>query len=131
MLIILSNIMLAGYWYLAVCRAPERGALSVPSHLSGIIVVCTVMQFAGISVLRIQHEISLIKTISKYSFEIYLIHPFFCEVYDQYYGRIRKSFPSADAILFYAVGIIFLSLLVARGYRAIFRGSGYSTVKNH
>lgn len=117
LLVILANILLAGYWYLSVFCG--EGELQVPASFSGIIVSCTLLQFIGISMLNLQREMFLIKVIAEYSFEIYLIHPIFCMIFGKYYGQIRKSFPTANFLLVYAAVIIFLSLLIARGYRAI------------
>lgn len=63
----------------------------------------------------------VIDVISNYSFLIYLIHPFLCEVLMQFFGRIIKSFPPASFILLYTLIIIAFCIIIAKCITVISR----------
>ncbi|MDE5598593.1 MAG: hypothetical protein K2J04_12300, partial [Lachnospiraceae bacterium] len=82
------------------------GQLVVPGSFSWGIIFATLIQFVGFSVLSIRNKNRCLDAISKYSLEIYLIHPIFCEVSMQLFGRIIKWFPAAWMIPVYSLVVI-------------------------
>lgn len=109
-LIAVAYFILIVYWYVFTYRS---GQLAVPGSFSSIVIIATLLQFMGISVLSIRIQNNLIEGISKYSFEVYLIHPIFCEVFAQLCGRILKRFPPAWFVPVYALFITIICVGIA------------------
>lgn len=109
--IAISYLILILYWYLFTYKS---GTINVPSSFSPIIVFSTLLQFVGISFLVIRREHYWISTVSKYSLQIYLIHPIFTEIFMQVCGRILKHFPPAILIPIYSLIIVAMCMLVAK-----------------
>lgn len=109
--IAVSYLILIMYWYLLTYKS---GTINVPSSFSPVVVCSTLLQFVGISFLVIRNERYWINTISKYSLEIYLIHPVFTEVFMQFCGRILKHFPPAILIPIYSLIIAAMCMVIAK-----------------
>lgn len=126
-LIATAYFMLIVYWYMITYRS---GKLVVPGSFSWIVIVATLLQFMGVSVLSIETPKRFVEILSKYSLEIYLIHPIVCEIFTQYFGRIMKWFPKAVFIPVYALLVVVVCIGVVASMRHIkgrkFDGAGIS-----
>ncbi len=87
--------------------------ITIPESFSLSVLVGSVFQFIGFSVLKGMKIRQSTVYISKYSMEIYLIHPFFVEGILQIGGRIIKKFPSGWLIPVITVVITILCALIA------------------
>lgn len=116
--IAISYAALILHWYLFTYK---DGEINVPSSFSGVVIFATILQFVGITFMTVKKNNPVIDVISNYSFLIYLIHPFLCEVLMQFFGRIIKSFPPANFILFYTLIIIVFCIIIAKCITVISR----------
>ena len=89
---------------------------NVPDSFSFIVILGTIIQFIGFSLLGNIKANNIIKTISRYSLSIYLLHPLFCEFIMQFCGRIIKALPKAIFIPLYSIIILLLCTLVTSLY---------------
>lgn len=109
--IAIAYLSLIMYWYLLTYKS---GTVIAPESFSPIVVLSTLLQFAGISFLDIKKNHYLISTISKYSLQIYLIHPIFVEVFILLCRRILKYFPPAAFLPIYALIIVVMCMVVTK-----------------
>lgn len=109
-MIIMAYIMLIVYWYIFTYQS---GHLQIPGSFSWIVIIATLVQFTGISLIQSKRRIRLIETVAEYSMIIYLIHPIFCELCMQFFGRIFKWFPNAGLIPVYSLIAIGMSVGIA------------------
>lgn len=106
------------YWYIFTYKT---GVLNNPSSFSFIVVVGAIIQFIGFSLLNINKEIEVISVVSKYSMDIYMLHPMFLEVIMQVFGRLLKWFPSACLIPIYAIFITIICIIVVYIYKKLWQ----------
>lgn len=102
-MIITSYLLLTVYWYMFTYKS---GEVVVPDSFSWIVIMATMIQFVGFSMIRLPQMSYFMKLIIRYSLYIYLLHPMFCEVCLQLCGRILKWFPDAKWIPFYSLVVM-------------------------
>lgn len=107
--IITSYAGLVLYGYHAV---KTTGILEMPQYLSLIVITMSLLQFIGFSFLKIDVFYKWAQLISKYSLDIYLLHPMFLIVATQYFCRIKRWLPSTFGIPAYSGAVIGLCLIV-------------------
>lgn len=98
-LIIIAYILLTVYWYAFSYKANR---LMIPDSFSWIVIAATLLQFTGVSMIQVKQPVHVVKIIAEYSLDIYLIHPIFCEIGMQLFGRILKWFPDARLLPVYS-----------------------------
>ena len=99
-MIALPYLMLTIHWYVLTYKTSQ---LTVTSSFSLIVIIATVMQFIGFSLISTKRTNGFIDIIAKYSLGIYLIHPIFVEVYMQLFGRVAEWFPISWLVPVYTI----------------------------
>lgn len=115
--IVLSYLVLILYWYIFSYRTK---ILDNPGNVSLVIIIATMLQFFGFSVVQFNSHRQLVILISKYSMEIYLIHPIFLEIIMQYLCRIQKWLPSATGIPIYGLLVTILCVATYKMCESVF-----------
>ena len=106
--IALSYFGLIMYWYHTTYKA---GVLELPQYLSFIVITMALLQFVGFSFLKIDKIFKCAALVSKYSLDIYLLHPMFLIVATQYFCRIKGRIPVAYGIPVYSCVVIGLCMV--------------------
>lgn len=104
----LSYLVLLLYWY---THTNKTMTISGPAFLAPVNVTASLLLFVGFAYIQVNDHM-LIRTISGYSFYVYLIHPFICEVLMQLFGRVLQWFPPAWLIPLYALCITAVCILI-------------------
>lgn len=113
--ICLAYLMLFMYWLTHTYRTMR---LSGPGFLSPFNVVPALLLFLGFTYLQINENMA-VQLLSRYSFYIYLIHPFLCEILMQTFGRILKWFPPVWFILILVPSITALCIFIKWSFDAV------------
>lgn len=123
-LIIIVYILFIVYWYAFIYRANR---LMIPDSFSWIVIVATLLQFTGVSMIHIKQPVHVVKIIAEYSLDIYLIYPRFCEIGMQLFGRILKWFPDARLLPIYSFIIAGISVCVTLFWKYQIKNGGIDT----
>ena len=117
--IALSYAGLLVYWYLFTYKTKM---LTIPEYVTLIVIAMSLLQFLGFSLLRVNKCGKPVRLISKYSLEIYLMHPAFLIFATQLFCRILRWLPSAIGIPVYTFVVTMLCIAVYALYE---RGAGF------
>lgn len=115
LLVVIAYAANVVYWYMYTFNT---STLTIPDSFSVCVLVSTLLQFVGIALLGLKKQPWLLDLISKYSFGVYLLHPFFTEFLQQLCGRIIKKFLTGILIPLYAFCIAFVCCILVGLYHA-------------
>lgn len=109
----LSYCLCILYWFIF---SFGKSTIIVPGSFSLVVVLGTVLQFIGVAMVSGLKNDKGINFISKYSLDVYLLHPLICEMIMQLCGRVLKQFLPGVMIPVIAIFITIFCCYVAKMY---------------